>query len=219
MWSYAELSGNLHNNADFHICRLTMWKYASASPFQIQNADFRKIGQADFENDFAHAWTFQCVKLTLACLLLLLLLLLHLFLPTFFRQMTFSSKRERGNNPVLVKSIFRDKYRSSSGSDKRAWAFLARKTVISPEKFAIKTTVTIWIPESSGIPMVCLVVKWSGIWMVVWKPDWKKPVHGPNCRHIWITDTHTVWYSDESGNQVLGFSDGYVVAPKWDFWH
>ena len=35
--------------------------------------------------------------------------------------------------------------------------------------------VTIWIPDQSSIQVVdsCLVVKWSSIWMVVWKPDWK----------------------------------------------
>ena len=29
-------------------------------------------------------------------------------------------------------------------------------------------TVTIWLLD------LCPVLKWSGIWMVVWKPDWKK---------------------------------------------
>ena len=61
----------------------------------------------------------------------------------------------------------------------------------------------------TGIQMVdlCVVVKWSGIWMVVWKPDWKKPVYGPKCPvfkwftnsldfTIWMPDTHTVQYSD-----------------------
>ena len=75
--------------------------------------------------------------------------------------------------------------------------------------YAILSTVTIWIPDKSGIQMVdlCLVAKWSGIPMVVWKPDWKKPVYGPKClvfdwsaksRYftIWILDTHTVRYSD-----------------------
>ena len=35
----------------------------------------------------------------------------------------------------------------------------------------ITYTVTIWIPNKSGIQMVqmCLVIKWSGFWMVVWK--------------------------------------------------
>ena len=57
-------------------------------------------------------------------------------------------------------------------------------------------------------------MKWFGIYMVVWKPDWKKPVHGPKCLvfewsakspdfAIWIPDTHAVWYSDESGIQVF----------------
>ena len=34
-------------------------------------------------------------------------------------------------------------------------------------------TLTIWILDKSGIQMVqiCLVVKWSGLRMVVWKPD------------------------------------------------
>ena len=35
-----------------------------------------------------------------------------------------------------------------------------------------ENTVTIWIPDKSGIWMVqvCPVVEWSGFWMVVWKP-------------------------------------------------
>ena len=48
--------------------------------------------------------------------------------------------------------------------------------------------------------------------MVVWKPDWKKPGYGPKCSvfdwsrdfTIWILETHTVWYSDESSIQVFG---------------
>ena len=51
--------------------------------------------------------------------------------------------------------------------------------------------------------------------MLVWKPDWKKPVHGPKCQvfewsakssdfTIWISDTHDVWYSDKSGIQMSG---------------
>ena len=54
---------------------------------------------------------------------------------------------------------------------------------------------------------LCLVGKWSGIKMVVWKQDCKKPVYGQkwqvfewsakSCGYtIWIPDTHTVWYSD-----------------------
>ena len=60
----------------------------------------------------------------------------------------------------------------------------------------------------------CPVVKWSAIQMVVWKLDWKKSVYGPKCPvfkwstnscdfTIWIPDTHTVGYSDESGIQVF----------------
>ena len=56
---------------------------------------------------------------------------------------------------------------------------------------------------------------WSGIQMVVWKPDRKKPVIGSKCPvfkwspkscdfTIWIPDTHSVRYSDESGIQVFG---------------
>ena len=59
----------------------------------------------------------------------------------------------------------------------------------------------------SGCKMVC-------IQMVVWKPYWKKPVYGPKCPVFkmsakscdftsWIPDTHTVWYSDESGIQMV----------------
>ena len=58
------------------------------------------------------------------------------------------------------------------------------------------------------------VVIWSGIWMVVWNPDWKKPVESPKCLvfewsykspdfTIWIPDTHTVRYSGVQN------SDGY----------
>ena len=58
------------------------------------------------------------------------------------------------------------------------------------------------------------VVKRSGIQMVVWKPDQKKPVYGPKCPviewsaksrnfTIWITDTQTVRYSG------VQYSDGY----------
>ena len=54
--------------------------------------------------------------------------------------------------------------------------------------------------------------------MVVWKPDWKKPVNGPKCPvfkwstksrdfFIWIPDTLNVRYSDDSVIQVFG--DGY----------
>ena len=80
-----------------------------------------------------------------------------------------------------------------------------------------KSTVTIWIPDKSGIQMVdlCPVVKWSGIGTVVWKPDWKKPLYGQKCLvfelsaksrdfTIWIPDTHIVQYSDESCIQVFG---------------
>ena len=60
---------------------------------------------------------------------------------------------------------------------------------------------------------LCPFVKWSGIQMMVWKPDWKKPVYDWKCQvfewspkslnfTIWIPDTHTVWYSDESGIQM-----------------
>ena len=57
------------------------------------------------------------------------------------------------------------------------------------------------------------IVKLSDIQMFVWKLDRKKPVYGPKCpvcessakscdSTIWTLDTHTVWYSDESGIQV-----------------
>ena len=52
---------------------------------------------------------------------------------------------------------------------------------------------------------LCRVVRWSGIQMVVWKPDWKKPVCGPKRLvfewsiksrdfTIWIQYAHTVRY-------------------------
>ena len=63
---------------------------------------------------------------------------------------------------------------------------------------------------------LCPVVKWSGIWIVVLKPDWRRPVYGPKCPvfkwffksldfTIWIPDTHTVQYSDKSSIQVFVF--------------
>ena len=53
------------------------------------------------------------------------------------------------------------------------------------------------------------VVIWSGIQMVVWKPEWKMSVNGPKCPvfkwlaesrdlTFWILSTQSVWYSDES---------------------
>ena len=38
--------------------------------------------------------------------------------------------------------------------------------------YSTLSTVIIWIPDKSGIQMVqtCLVVKWSGFWVLVWKP-------------------------------------------------
>ena len=67
---------------------------------------------------------------------------------------------------------------------------------------------------------LCPVVKWSGIQMVVWKPDWKRPV-APKCPvikwsansrdfTIWILDTH----SDESGIQVFGIQMLAVFIDK-----
>ena len=59
--------------------------------------------------------------------------------------------------------------------------------------FAGRNTVTIWIPDLSDIQMVdlCQFVKWSGIRMVVWKLDWKKPVNGPNVRYSNGLPMHT----------------------------
>ena len=61
---------------------------------------------------------------------------------------------------------------------------------------------------------LCLAVKWSGFEMVVWKPDQRESVYCPKCplfewsakSHdftIWILDTHTVRYSDDSSIQVF----------------
>ena len=65
--------------------------------------------------------------------------------------------RLQSNDGLLYKTLFFDNKR--------------RKNFI----WILTFTVTIWIPDSSGIQMVdlCLIVKWSGIQMVVWKPDWK----------------------------------------------
>ena len=43
---------------------------------------------------------------------------------------------------------------------------------------------------------LCPVVNRSGIQMVVWKPDWKKPVNGPTCPVFkWSAKSHdfTIW--------------------------
>ena len=56
--------------------------------------------------------------------------------------------------------------------------------------------------------------------MVVWKPNWKKPVDGPKCLvfewsaksgdlSIWIPYTHTVRYSG------VRYSDGYCTILVW----
>ena len=74
--------------------------------------------------------------------------------------------------------------------------------------------------EYSNHLNTALVWYWNGRFvsrcqMVFWKPDFKKPIYGPKCpvfewsakSHdftIWILETHTVWYSDESGIKVLG---------------
>ena len=57
---------------------------------------------------------------------------------------------------------------------------------------------TIWIPNLSGIQMVdlCPVVKWSGIQMGVWKPDWEKALYGPKCLVQWGSSTEQFRYSD-----------------------
>ena len=67
---------------------------------------------------------------------------------------------------------------------------------------------------------------------MVWKLDWKKPFYGSKLSvfkwsaksrdfTIWIPDTHTVQYSDESGIQVFGIQMVTVhhksVLPEW--WH
>ena len=60
---------------------------------------------------------------------------------------------------------------------------------------------------------LCPVVKWSGIQIVVLKPDLKKPVYFPKCQvfewsaksrdfTIWIKVTHSVQYSG------VRYSDG-----------
>ena len=45
----------------------------------------------------------------------------------------------------------------------------------------------------------CPIVKWSGIWMVVWKPDWKKPAYGPKISCFkWSAKSYnfTIWIPD-----------------------
>ena len=82
-------------------------------------------------------------------------------------------------------------------------------------------TLTIWIPDKSGIWMadLCPVVKWSSIQMMVWKPDWKKPAYGPKCP--------VFKWSAKSGDNHLNtghpfcpvfkripYSDGYCISIK-----
>ena len=75
-----------------------------------------------------------------------------------------------------------------------------------------------------GIQMVglCLVVKWSSIQMVVWKPGWKNPVYGPKCPvfewsskscdchlntvHPYCPVFRCIWYSG------VQYSDGYCTG-------
>ena len=61
----------------------------------------------------------------------------------------------------------------------------------------------VWYSNSK---VVSPVVKWSGIQMMIGKPDWKYPVYGLQCPEfewscdltIWLPDAYTVQYSDES---------------------
>ena len=68
---------------------------------------------------------------------------------------------------------------------------------------------------------LCPVVKWSGFWMGVWKPDWKSlfmvqsvwywngpPIHMTST--FWIPDTHTARYLDESER----YSDVYCISAS-----
>ena len=83
---------------------------------------------------------------------------------------------------------------------------------------------------------LCPVVKWPGIQMAWYsngglKTRLKKPDYGPKCPvfewsdksrdfTIWIPDTHTVWYSDESVIQVFSIQMATVVlfsSCPW-FW-
>ena len=59
----------------------------------------------------------------------------------------------------------------------------------------METTVTIWIPNMSGIQMVdlCPGVKWSGIQMVVWKLDWKSLFMVQNVRYLNGPPSYVTW--------------------------
>ena len=73
---------------------------------------------------------------------------------------------------------------------------------------------------------LCPVVKWSGIGMVVWKPDWKKPEYGAKCLvfewaakacnfTIWILDNLVFRWIRNSG---VRYSDGYCFSYlQWPF--
>ena len=75
---------------------------------------------------------------------------------------------------------------------------------------------------------VCTVVKWSSIQMVVWKPDWKKPVCGQKCPVCeWSGKSHyfTIWIPSPkvSGIQMntvfsVRYSDGYCIFFKAIDW-
>ena len=66
---------------------------------------------------------------------------------------------------------------------------------------------------------LCQVVKWSGIQMVVWKPDWKKTVHGPKFPVFkWSAKSHDFtlpfeyWTAITVGIQVFGIQMVYDVT-------
>ena len=57
----------------------------------------------------------------------------------------------------------------------------------------MSTTVTMWIPHKSGIQMFQTwpVAEWSGLWMMVWKPD-KSLFSGLNVRYLNGPPNHVI---------------------------
>ena len=88
------------------------------------------------------------------------------------------------------------------------------------------------------------VVEWSGIQMVVWKTEkaclrykmsglewsaicqswyitviqYEQVIEESRDFTIWISDTHTIWYSDESGFQMVTVNEIYCFQIYRVFW-
>ena len=81
-------------------------------------------------------------------------------------------------------------------------------------------TVTIWIPDKSGIGMVqaCLVVNWSGFLMVVWKPDKKCLCYCLKCSVFeWCTISidPTIWKLGKKSVSKVKCLDFRCLVFRW----